>query len=63
MPPNSPQSPCINICSLGPQGWCLGCYRTLDEIAGWVRLSPQAQWAVVRAADARREAERAAGSS
>lgn len=60
MPSAAPQSPCINICSIGPKGWCLGCYRTLNEIAGWVRLDATTQWAVIRAADERRVAEQAA---
>lgn len=29
-------SPCSSICRLDPQrGWCQGCLRSLDEIAGW----------------------------
>lgn len=29
-------SPCINICRIDPgTGWCEGCARTIDEIAGW----------------------------
>ena len=33
-------SPCISICVIdGPTGLCTGCYRTLDEIAGWIGLS------------------------
>jgi predicted Fe-S protein YdhL (DUF1289 family) len=29
-------SPCISVCRMdGPTGWCEGCLRTLDEIAGW----------------------------
>jgi len=27
-------SPCINICKM-EAGLCVGCYRTIDEIAGW----------------------------
>ncbi len=31
-------SPCVNVCRM--QGnLCLGCYRTLDEIAGWSQMS------------------------
>ncbi|TAJ22942.1 MAG: DUF1289 domain-containing protein [Rugosibacter sp.] len=31
-------SPCINVCRM--QGnLCLGCYRTLDEIADWSQMS------------------------
>jgi predicted Fe-S protein YdhL (DUF1289 family) len=57
MPPSAPYSPCISVCSIGPRGVCRGCYRTLEEIADWIRLGPAAQWAVVRAADARRRLE------
>jgi uncharacterized protein len=57
MPTTAPNSPCINVCNIGSHGWCAGCYRTLNEIAGWVRLTPEAQWAVLRATDQRRLAE------
>jgi uncharacterized protein len=53
----APYSPCINVCSIGPNGWCRGCYRTLDEIAGWIRLDANRQWAVLRACEARRASE------
>jgi hypothetical protein len=33
-------SPCISVCIIDvPTGLCAGCYRTLDEIAGWIGLS------------------------
>ena len=33
-------SPCTSICVIdGPTGLCAGCYRTLDEIAGWIGFS------------------------
>ena len=29
-------SPCISVCRMDAvTGWCEGCFRTLDEIAGW----------------------------
>ncbi len=32
-------SPCIKVCAIdGQTGWCLGCGRALDEIAGWVAM-------------------------
>ena len=35
-PPNDPPSPCIGVCVINPQTQlCDGCFRTLDEIAGW----------------------------
>jgi predicted Fe-S protein YdhL (DUF1289 family) len=32
-------SPCIDICRLDAQGLCVGCRRTLGEIAEWSRAS------------------------
>ena len=30
------RSPCVNICRIdAATGWCVGCGRTLDEIARW----------------------------
>ena len=32
-------TPCIKVCVVdGPTGLCLGCFRTLSEIAGWAAL-------------------------
>lgn len=32
-------SPCIKVCCVEPQsGLCLGCFRTLPEIARWGRM-------------------------
>jgi predicted Fe-S protein YdhL (DUF1289 family) len=32
-------SPCINVCRMDEAtGWCVGCLRTLDEIALWSAL-------------------------
>lgn len=32
------ETPCIRICQMEARtGWCTGCGRTLDEIAGWSR--------------------------
>jgi predicted Fe-S protein YdhL (DUF1289 family) len=35
----SPLTPCIGVCRLDPQGFCIGCRRTLDEIARWGTMS------------------------
>ncbi len=53
MTPFPPASPCISICALDEQGYCLGCYRTLSEIAGWNRLSAPEQWAIIHQLPAR----------
>jgi predicted Fe-S protein YdhL (DUF1289 family) len=34
--PRGVKSPCVNVCVMDEDsGYCLGCKRTLDEIAGW----------------------------
>ena len=32
---NSPESPCISICSLDQKDVCEGCFRTSNEIVDW----------------------------
>ncbi len=40
-------SPCIDVCRLHTAtGWCEGCGRTLDEIAGWSSMQDRARWLV-----------------
>ena len=39
-PPKPIRTPCVQVCAVdGESGLCLGCYRTLPEIAGWAKLS------------------------
>jgi predicted Fe-S protein YdhL (DUF1289 family) len=52
-----PASPCINICSLDARGYCRGCYRTIQEIAAWPRLSAGDQWALIAALGRRASGE------
>jgi len=36
------ESPCILICSIDLKtGYCFGCGRTRDEIAGWAGYTPE----------------------
>ena len=51
---SGPMSPCISVCALDARGYCSGCLRTRDEIAGWMRMSASDQWALVRRLDERR---------
>jgi predicted Fe-S protein YdhL (DUF1289 family) len=38
--PTMIESPCINICTLDARsGLCLGCGRSIDEIAQWTAMS------------------------
>jgi hypothetical protein len=32
---NEVKSPCRGVCTLDHKGKCIGCFRTLDEIANW----------------------------
>lgn len=39
---SGPPSPCISVCQLDDRtGWCLGCYRTIDEIRDWIIMAPE----------------------
>ena len=34
------QSPCVKLCVVHPEARiCVGCFRSIDEIASWSRLS------------------------
>jgi predicted Fe-S protein YdhL (DUF1289 family) len=34
------QSPCVKLCVVHPEErLCVGCYRTIEEISAWSRLS------------------------
>jgi len=50
-------SPCENICQLNPQtGYCIGCLRTLDEIADWLEMSNDEKLGLLARLDERRKA-------
>lgn len=54
-------SPCISVCVLdAARGHCLGCFRTLDEIANWSVMDDAAKRAVWDALPARRDQGRTA---
>lgn len=37
---NEIESPCVRICVVHPEARiCTGCYRTMDEIARWSKMS------------------------
>ena len=44
------ETPCVNICLLDDEtGLCLGCGRTIAEIAGWAGMSDAERRAVMAA--------------
>lgn len=39
---DEPESPCVKVCMIHPaEGLCIGCLRTLDEIARWGAMTPE----------------------
>ena len=53
--PSSVASPCTSVCRLdAASALCVGCARTLDEIASWSVLDDDARRAIVAALPARR---------
>ena len=55
---DSVASPCISVCTvLQPAGICLGCFRTLEEIAQWSVQDAAGKRAVLAALPARRAAQ------
>jgi predicted Fe-S protein YdhL (DUF1289 family) len=48
------ETPCVNICLLDPgTGTCLGCGRTLAEIASWANMTDAERRTVMAALPAR----------
>ena len=48
-------TPCIKVCFVDDEsGLCLGCFRTLEEIGAWSRLSDAARAEIMGRLEARR---------
>ena len=42
------ESPCVKTCVIHPaERICVGCFRTIDEITAWSKMSPEARRAVM----------------
>ncbi|WP_321924576.1 DUF1289 domain-containing protein [Paraburkholderia guartelaensis] len=58
------KSPCIDVCAFdGKTGLCIGCFRTLDEIRGWKKMTDHRRHQILneksrRQAKVAREAQR-----
>jgi len=46
--PPSPATPCIGVCQLDSQGYCIGCRRTIEEIGRWRGMSEAERLHVMR---------------
>jgi len=42
------ESPCIGTCTLGPDGLCVGCFRSADEITSWLNYSATQRRAIMQ---------------
>lgn len=50
------ETPCVKICVLDPEtGFCIGCGRTRDEIAGWLTMTAEDRHQVMARLDERVE--------
>lgn len=50
------ESPCILVCSIDERtGYCFGCGRTRDEIAGWIGMTAEQRRDVMALLPARLE--------
>ena len=54
-PSDEVASPCISVCEMdSASGYCIGCLRTIDEIAAWSVLDAEAKRVVLAALPSRR---------
>lgn len=48
------QSPCVKLCVVHPEERiCVGCFRSIDEISSWSRLTPAERTAIMAELPAR----------
>lgn len=50
------ESPCIGTCTLGPDGLCIGCFRSAEEIGAWLSYTSQQRRAIMRSLPQRAQA-------
>lgn len=42
------ESPCVKVCVVHPvERLCVGCLRSVEEIAGWSRMTPEERRAIM----------------
>lgn len=46
-------SPCVDICRLDDAGYCVGCFRSGQEIADWLAYSPEQRQDIIKRLPAR----------
>ena len=48
-------SPCMGVCTLGPNDICIGCLRTAGEIGDWLKYSDEQRQQIISKLPARLE--------
>jgi predicted Fe-S protein YdhL (DUF1289 family) len=55
LPTPNVASPCINVCKMDDDGgFCVGCFRTIEEIAVWSRARDEQRLNILVAVERRR---------
>lgn len=53
---DEPDSPCVNVCVIHTgTGFCLGCYRTAEEIKTWSKLNSEERVVVKNMLESRKK--------
>jgi len=61
---SGPPSPCVSICRLDERtGYCVGCFRDIDEIRDWMIMPPEERQTALRRIDERRQISVSGGST
>ena len=42
------ETPCVQVCTINSDAFCIGCKRTREEIATWVYLTPERRKHIMR---------------
>lgn len=58
--PRAVLTPCIGVCMLDDGGLCMGCHRSAEEIARWLRMGDDERLRLMEQVLPRREALRTA---
>jgi predicted Fe-S protein YdhL (DUF1289 family) len=53
--PNKIPSPCIHVCVRDLDDICMGCYRSMDEIRDWYKLSDEEKLHVIKNTEKRKD--------
>lgn len=60
-PETDPPSPCVGICIIGSDGFCIGCFRSRADVQEWWIATPAEKRAILaRCAERQRIEEEAA---